>query len=120
MAKIKDVFNAGEFFGADAGAIAQQVGKLGVGLSSFATGGLGAGIGAIQRRTGIALKNMTEMIFNGIDYRNFSFTFKFTPRTKKESDVVNNLLHTIKDAMLPAQYGTGSQVSVLTKCHMNL
>ena len=118
MAKIKDAFNAGEFFGADAGAIAQQVGKLGVGLSSFATGGLGAGIGAaIQRRTGIAPAAMTEMIFNGIDYRNFSFTFKFTPRTKKESDVVNNLLHTIKDAMLPAQYGTGSSIAAYKVPH---
>ena len=63
---------------------------------------------------------MTEMIFNGIDYRNFSFTFKFTPRTKKESDVVNNLLHTIKDAMLPAKYNTGTSVSLHTKYHMNL
>ena len=96
MAKIKDAFNAGEFFGEDAGAIAQQAGKLITGLSSFATGGLGAGLNAaIQRRTGIAPAAMTEMIFNGIDYRNFSFTFKFTPRTRKESDVVNNMLHTI-------------------------
>ena len=56
LAKIKDAFNAGEFFGADAGAIAQQAGKLLTGLSSFATGGLGAGVNvAIQRRTGIAI-----------------------------------------------------------------
>ena len=48
---------------------------------------------------------MTEMIFNGIDYRTFSFTFKFTPRSRKESDVVNNLLHAIKDAMLPTRVG---------------
>ena len=118
MAKIKDAFNAGEFFGEDAGAIAQQAGKLVTGLSSFATGGLGAGIGAaIQRRTGIAPAAMTEMIFNGIDYRNFSFTFKFTPRTRKESDVVNNMLHAIKDAMLPAKYGTGSSIAAFKVPH---
>ena len=118
LAKIKDAFNAGEFFGADTGAIAQQAGKLVTGLSSFATGGLGAGLNAsIQRRTGIAPAAMTEMIFNGIDYRNFSFTFKFTPRTRKESDVVNNMLHAIKDAMLPAKYGTGSSIAAFKVPH---
>lgn len=109
FAKLKDSYNSGGFFDADMGAIAQQAGKLATGLSSFFTGGLGSGIGAaVQRRTGIAPAAMTEMIFNGIDYRSFSFTFKFTPRSRKESDVVNNILHTFKDAMLPARYGTKS------------
>ena len=107
--KVKDAINAGEWGGPDMGAIAQQAGKLATGMSSFFTGGLGDGIGAaIQRRTGIAPAAMSEMIFNGIDYRTFSFTFKFTPRSKKESDVVNNMLHAIKEAMLPERYGTGS------------
>ena len=109
FAKVRDAINKGEFAGPDVGAIAQQAGKLATGLSSFFTGGLGEGIGAaVQRRTGIAPAAMSEMIFNGIDYRTFSFTFKFTPRSKKESDVVNNLLHAIKEAMLPERYGTGS------------
>ena len=110
FAKIKDAINNGTgFTGPDMGAIAQQAGKLATGLSSFFTGGLGEGIGAaVQRRTGIAPAAMTEMIFNGIDYRTFSFTFKFTPRSRKESDVVNNLLHAIKDAMLPTKIGTKS------------
>ena len=118
ITKVKDLFNSGQFFGADMGAIAQQAGKLLTGLSSFATGGLGAGVNAaIQRRTGIAPAAMTEMIFNGIDYRNFSFTFKFTPRTRKESDVVNNMLHAIKDAMLPVKYGTGSSIAAYKVPH---
>jgi len=118
LAKIKDAFNSGEFFGADMGAVAQQAGKLVEGLSSFATGGLGGGIGAaVQRRTGIAPAAMTEMIFNGIDYRTFSFTFKFTPRSKKESEVVNQLLHTIKDAMLPMKYGHGSSIAAYKVPH---
>ena len=109
FAKVRDAINKGEFAGPDVGAIAQQAGKLATGLSSFFTGGLGEGIGAaVQRRTGIAPAAMSEMIFNGIDYRTFSFTFKFTPRSKKESDVVNNLLHEIKESMLPLKYGTGS------------
>ena len=106
LAKLRDAMNSGDFFGADLAAVGSQVGKLVTGLGSFATGGLGAGVGAaVQRRTGIAPAAMTEMIFNGIDYRTFSFTFKFTPRSRKESDVVNNLLHAIKDAMLPTRVG---------------
>lgn len=109
FAKVRDAINKGEFAGPDVGAIAQQAGKLATGLSSFFTGGLGEGIGAaVQRRTGIAPAAMSEMIFNGIDYRTFSFTFKFTPRSKRESDVVNNMLHAIKEAMLPERYGSGS------------
>ena len=109
FSKLRDAMNSGNFFGGDMKAVGAQVGKLVTGLGSFATGGLGAGVNAaLQRRTGIAPAAMTEMIFNGIDYRTFSFTFKFTPRSKKESDVVNNLLHEIKESMLPLKYGTGS------------
>ena len=109
FSKLRDAMNSGNFFGGDLKAVGAQVGKLVTGLGSFATGGLGAGVNAaLQRRTGIAPAAMTEMIFNGIDYRTFSFTFKFTPRSRKESDVVNNLLHAIKDGMLPTRVGTKS------------
>ena len=118
LAKLKDATNSGNFFGSDLGAVSAQASKLLTGLSSFATGGLGGGIGAaLQRRTGIAPAAMTEMIFNGIDYRSFSFTFKFTPRSKKESDVVNNMLHVIKDATLPQRYGTGSSIAAYKVPH---
>ena len=118
LAKLRDAMNSGDFFGADLAAVGSQVGKLVTGLGSFATGGLGAGVGAaVQRRTGIAPAAMTEMIFNGIDYRTFSFTFKFTPRSRKESDVVNNLLHAIKDAMLPARYGDGMSIAAYQVPH---
>ena len=118
IAKIKDAFNSGDFFGADLGSIASQAGKAISGVGAFATGGLGAGVNAaIQRRTGITPTAMQEMIFNGIDYRNFSFTFKFTPRSKEESDVVNKILHAIKDAMLPERYGDGSSIAAYKVPH---
>ena len=118
MAKLKDAVNSGNFFGADLGSIAAQAGKAVSGVGSFATGGLMAGTGAaLQRRTGIAPAAMQEMIFNGIDYRSFSFTFKFTPRSKKESDVVNSILHCIKDAMLPEKYGDGSSIAAYKVPH---
>ena len=106
------------FFGADLGSVASQAGKAISGLGAFATGGLGGGVNAaIQRRTGIAPAAMSEMIFNGIDYRTFSFTFKFTPRNRDESDVVNGLLHAIKDAMLPKRYGKGQSIAAYTVPH---
>ena len=119
MAKLKDAINSDKgFFGANLGAVAAQAGKAVAGVGSFATGGLMAGTGAaLQRRTGIAPAAMQEMIFNGIDYRNFSFTFKFTPRSKEESDVVNQILHCIKDAMLPERYGDGSSIAAYKVPH---
>lgn len=118
LSKLRDAMNSGDFFGADLGAVGAQVGKLVTGLGSFATGGLGAGVNAaVQRRTGIAPAAMTEMIFNGIDYRTFSFTFKFTPRSRKESDVVNNLLHAIKDGMLPTRVGTTHSIAAYQVPH---
>ena len=119
MAKLKDAFNSpGGFFGADLMSVAAQVGKGVSGVGSFATGGMLAGAGAaLQRRTGIAPAAMQEMIFNGIDYRSFSFTFKFTPRSREESDVVNKILHAIKDAMLPERYGDGSSIAAYKVPH---
>ena len=118
LAKLRDAMNSNTFFGSDLGAVGAQVGKLVTGLGNFASGGLGAGVGAaVQRRTGIAPAAMTEMIFNGIDYRTFSFTFKFTPRNRDESDVVNGLLHAIKDAMLPKRYGNGTSIAAYQVPH---
>jgi len=108
IASLKDFFSSG-FDTSNLGSIAQQASKGVIGLSTFLTGGLGAGASAaLQRRTGIAPAAMTEMIFNGIDYRTFSFEFKFTPRSKKESDIVKNMIREFKLAMLPERYGTGS------------
>jgi len=119
MAKLKDAMNSkGGFFGADLMSVAAQAGKAVSGVGAFASGGLLSGAGAaLQRRTGIAPAAMQEMVFNGIDYRNFSFTFKFTPRSKEESDVVNKILHCIKDAMLPERYGEGSSIAAYKVPH---
>ena len=86
--------------------------------SAFLTGGIGAGLAAAaQRKTGLSVAAMQEMIFEGIDYRTFSFTFKFTPRSRKESDVVNNMLHTIKESMLPEKFGGGKSIAAYKVPH---
>ena len=108
IATLKDFYQS-DFDTANIGAALQQAGKGIIGASSFLTGGLlGGASAALQRRTGIAPSAMSEMIFNGIDYREFGFTFKFTPRSKKESDTVNKMVNQFKMAMLPERYGTGS------------
>ena len=109
-AKLKDFFSSAEGTGgANFGAGAAQLSKLLDGGVEFFSLGTAGGIGAsIQRRTGIAPAAMTEMIFNGIDYRSFSFDFKFTPRNKKESDLVRSILDIMKSSMLPRKFGTGS------------
>ena len=109
FAKVKDMFYEDNKFWTDAEAALHQVGKGLLGASAFLTGGLGAGASAaLQRRMAVAPAAMSEMIFNGIDYREFGFTFKFTPRSKKESDTVNKMVNQFKMAMLPERYGTGS------------
>ena len=108
IAKAKDFFYGGGNW-SDLGAAVSQAGKGIIGASAFLTGGLMGGVGAaLQRRTGIAPSAMSEMIFNGIDYREFSFTFKFTPRSKMESDTVNKIVNEFKMAMLPERFGTAS------------
>ncbi len=108
LAKAKDFFYGGKNW-SDLGAAVAQAGKGIIGASAFLTGGLMGGVGAaLQRRYGIAPSAMSEMIFNGIDYREFGFTFKFTPRSKRESDTVNKIVNQFKMAMLPERYGTAS------------
>jgi len=109
LAKVKGLFTGDETLGATFGSGLQQTAKLLEGGSSFLSGGLlGGGGAALQRRTNVAPAAMTEMIFNGINYRDFSFEFKFTPRSKRESDIINNMIHVIRNSMLPQKYGSGS------------
>jgi len=90
-------------------AAGMQFSKLIEGGVDFFSLGQATGLGALaQRRTNIAPAAMTEMIFNGIDYRSFSFDFKFTPRNKRESDLVRTILDVIKSSMLPRKYSSGS------------
>ena len=108
--KLKDFFSGAEGTGgANFGASAAQLSKLLDGGVEFFSLGTAAGLGAsIQRRTGIAPAAMTEMIFNGIDYRSFTFEFKFTPRNHDESKLIRDMLDVIKSSMLPRKFGTGS------------
>lgn len=48
----------------------------------------------------------TEVIFNGVSNRTFSFTFKFIPKSKKEQDQVKKIIDTLKFHRAPEiKYG---------------
>jgi hypothetical protein len=40
-----------------------------------------------------------ELLFNGPQLRDFSFSFKMTPRSKKEAQMVRSIIRTFKQAM---------------------
>jgi len=54
-----------------------------------------------QRQTNTAPAAFKDVLFEGIDYRTFNFTFKFTPRNASESQLVKEICETFKYHALP-------------------
>ena len=103
----------GKVSGADfAKNTAMQFAKTLEPLLNFGTLGTGQGaLAALQRKTGIAPAPLTEMIFEGIDYRSFAYTFKMTPRNRKEAQEIKKIIETFTYHMLPEKLGTGSALA---------
>ena len=81
-------------------------------LLSFGTLGTGAGaMAALQRKTGVAAAPMKEMIFQGIDYRTFNYTFKMNPRNRKEAQEIKKIIDCFTYHMLPEKLGTGAALA---------
>jgi len=71
-------------------------------LSGFAINQLGSQVSAksvISRSTGQILNNNLELLFSGVNLRSFPFTFTFSPRSPKESDVVKAIIRSLKMSM---------------------
>jgi hypothetical protein len=51
---------------------------------------------------GVILNPNTELLFTGLDLRNFSLTYKLVPRNAKEADNIEGIIRTFKKAMLPS------------------
>src|SRR6056300_274474 len=65
-----------------------------------------------QRTSNTAPAAYKDVLFEGIDYRTFNFTFKFTPRNASESPLVKEICETFKYHSLPqSRSGTGSIAS---------
>jgi hypothetical protein len=103
-----------------------QAGKGGWELlgQALATGKEGAMAVGLQKAAGIvgqeslvnlvlreegkkAINPHMEQFFTGVDFRNFSFTFKFSPRSQKEAIQVQAIIRAFKFYSAPAHYGKG-------------
>jgi hypothetical protein len=49
---------------------------------------------------------MEEQTLQGVPFREFSFTFSFLPRSAAEADQVNQIIHVLRDSMLPDTFNS--------------
>lgn len=80
-------------------------------FSSQIINGLGGNVDAaslLSRATGQVLNPNMELLFKGVNLREFSFEFDFSPRDGRESQEVKNIIRTFKMAMAP-RTSTGTQ-----------
>lgn len=90
------------------GAIGQLIGNSGI---SSATQGLGAAlqgqaenlVNAYNSAKGVAFNPFKEVLFKGVDFREFSFTYKLYPRTRKESEDINTIVELFRYHMHPEE-----------------
>ena len=55
----------------------------------------------LSRTSGKVINSNLELLFDGPALRNHEFTFKLTPRSKKESDTVKKIIFQLKKGMAP-------------------
>ena len=77
----------------------QSAKNLGVGLAEAA--GLGDVSGAISKITGFAENPFTEVVFEKVDNRNFTYTFNLQARSQKEVQDINKIITFFKYHMMP-------------------
>ena len=53
----------------------------------------------ISRSTGQILNNNLELLFSGVNLRSFPYSITFSPRSRKESDVVKSIIRSLKMSM---------------------
>jgi hypothetical protein len=60
--------------------------------------------------SGAILNPNTELLFGGVDMRNFQLNFKLVPRSQSEADDINAIIKTFKKAMLPSKNASGTDI----------
>ena len=63
---------------------------------------------ALELRSGKVINNRMEMVFQNIDKRTFSYSFRMLPRTPSESFTIRQIVDTFKVNMLPQLQGSNS------------
>lgn len=56
---------------------------------------------ALSAASGMALNPFKETVFESVDFRSFSFKYKFMPKNKRESESVYNIVQLFKEHMHP-------------------
>ena len=79
----------------------QLIGGMISGMMNSATGGLS------NLAAGKAVNPLEEQTLSGIPFRSFSFGFEFYPRSEQEAQIVNEIIHSFRRAMLPDTFGGG-------------
>ena len=79
-----------------AGAIFGTVMGAGAGVIGLAKVGVGAG-----KKAGLAINPHMAVLFKGVGFKEHSFSFKFIPRDKKESNDIQQLCREFRGHMLP-------------------
>jgi hypothetical protein len=78
--------------------------------------GLGSilpGIGdAISSGSGDAINPHQALVFDGVELKNFSFTWALAPQSSAESDEIHKIIRTIKSKILPRYKGVGNVSSL--------
>jgi len=111
-AAIGALTSAVERTGPLAGAFATQAAMSKLSGDSFSLDDIFGGI------SGAILNPNTELLFNGIQLRSFSLSFKLVPRHLKEAAEINNIIKQFKKATLPTK-SPGSAVLGFNKSGTN-
>jgi len=61
---------------------------------------------------GVILNPNVELLFGGIDLRNFQLRYKLVPRNKTEAGSIKEIINQFRKAMLPS-FGNGSDIALL-------
>ncbi len=62
-------------------------------------------IGAQQKMDNLATNNFMEVMFSGVGFRKFSYTWKLSPKTPQESAEIDKIVRTFRFHMLPEKKG---------------
>ena len=57
---------------------------------------------ALELRSGKVFNNRMEMLFEGVDRRSFSYTFRMMPKSEAEANAVDEIVRMFRFYMIPS------------------
>lgn len=89
----------------------RALGSIGSTLANMLGGNVTAE-GLIGEVSGKIPNPYLTMVFQGVDFRSFAFTFKFTPYNEQDCEVIDRIVKTFRQASLPSR-GTEGGTAML-------